>query len=173
MNEWLEMKPGVTWRVVGSTAYWRGTAQALVEAGICKAHQFPGMPGNGEAMSSFNPDGTKPRQGSRIRKRTPGSITIVARGSAFVRYYEVRMMLQPTTRAQAPAGPPVAVLPALETQDAIDTVLDDLSKLDNSINVLAKLPAPASRVTAASLQSIRAARTQLQATIATAEWEVA
>lgn len=169
MTEWKELAPGVQWIVKGSTAFWRGTAQALVDCGIAKAHQFPGMPGNGEMMSSFNPDGTKPRQGSRIRKRMPGSITIVARGSQ----YEVRMMLRPTAGAPASAAPAVAVLPAQETQEAIEAVLDDLRKLDNSINVLAKLPAPASRVTPDSLKRIRDARTALQTTLATADWEVA
>lgn len=167
-----EVAPGVTWCTQGRYAIWRGSAQALIDFGIVKAKQLPGMPGNGRNMSSYNADGTKPRQGNSKEEQKPGRMTIVTRTENGKNAFGVRVLLPKGAEAKAPTAA-VAVLPALETQDAIDTVLDDLRKLDNSINVLAKLPAPASRVTAASLKSIREARTQLQATIATADWEVA
>lgn len=66
-----------------------------------------------------------------------------------------------------------AILPPPQTEAAIETVLDHLRNLDNSINGLAEQPAPLPRVTASSLHRIREARTALQATIATADWEVA
>lgn len=66
-----------------------------------------------------------------------------------------------------------AILPPPQIEAAIETVLDNLRNLDNSINGLAEQPAPLPRVTASSLHRIQGARAALQATIADAEWETA
>lgn len=166
-----EVFPGVVWWYTETEAIWRGTAQALTDAGLAKAYQFPGMPGNGRTSASFNPDGTKPQPGRRIRMRTSGSITIKTLNRATGTLYEVRMLLP--TRMKPSAAAPAAVLPPPDTEQAIENVLQDLGKLDASICGMARVPSPAPRLSAHSLARIRAIRHTLQSAIAEAEWEVA
>lgn len=167
-----EIAPGLTWFTRGCNAVWRGTAEALIAAGRVQAHQLPGAPGNGVTMSSYRRDGTKRHTGPK--RPQPGDFTIAALPRKSGTLYEVRVRL-PSKPSQAAMSRKRAqtVLPPQATQDAIETLLDDLRKLDGSINNLAKLPAPAPRVSAPSLKRIRDARSMLGATIAAADWEVA
>lgn len=173
MTQSQEAAPGVMWFTRGNTAVWRGTAEALIAAGRVHAYQLPGAPGNSLTMSSYRSDGTKVHRGDSRRPR-PGDITIVAMKRKSGMLYEVRVRLPFRTAPESSAPEKSApVLPPQETQDAIESVLEDLRKLDGSICKLSMVPAPAPRVTAFSLKLIREARTKLAATIVAADWEVA
>ena len=63
---------------------FRGTAAALVAAGLIGAHQIPGQPGTGKGMASYLPNGTRVKQGSSAAQRAPGSKRIYRTGNKFV-----------------------------------------------------------------------------------------
>lgn len=63
---------------------FRGTAEALVAAGLIEAHQIPGQPGAGKTMAGYLPDGTRVKQGSGAAHRVPGYKRIYRAGKKFV-----------------------------------------------------------------------------------------
>lgn len=61
---------------------YTGTADALIEAGLVRADQLPGLPGVNKTMRTFAPDGREARKGQNFR-RFPGARRIVKRGQRF------------------------------------------------------------------------------------------
>ena len=75
---------GIEYRDYIRHEIFKGTASALVAAGLIEVHQIPGQPGTGTTMASYLPDGTRVRQGSSAAQRVPGSKRISKAGNKFV-----------------------------------------------------------------------------------------
>jgi hypothetical protein len=61
---------------------FRGTAEALIEAGLIRADQLPGTPGVNKTMRSFAADGAERRNGQN-GWRSPGARQVVKSGRKF------------------------------------------------------------------------------------------
>ncbi len=68
--------PGVTLERIWWGDFYRGTADALIKAGLVRAEQFPGMPGMGKTTAKFMADGTVAPVGGGRHNLGPGSMTI-------------------------------------------------------------------------------------------------
>jgi len=69
-----------------SSCWWdtyTGTAEALIEAGLVRADQLPGLPGVNKTMRTFAPDGRDARKGQNFRG-FPGAMQIIKKGRRFV-----------------------------------------------------------------------------------------
>lgn len=61
---------------------YTGTAEALIEAGLIRADQLPGLPGVNKGQRTFMPDGRDVHKGQNYRY-LPGARRIVKRGRRF------------------------------------------------------------------------------------------
>lgn len=86
-HEWQPFAPGVQRACFGRSDHFRGTAPALVAAGLVAADQFPGMPGMRKMRVTIYADGTIPQvpATSNVVKH-PGDRTVERKG---VNTYEV------------------------------------------------------------------------------------
>lgn len=84
--EWQPFAAGVQRASCGHWDYFRGTAPALVAAGLIAAHQFPGMPGMRKVRVTILADGTVPQSAQAAnRGRGTGTRTVEAKGAGTYR----------------------------------------------------------------------------------------
>lgn len=74
---WIDFAPGVSRRNDLWADEYKGTAMALVNAGIVRFDQLPGQPGMRKTVVTIFPDGTLP-SGSKTVSREPGAKQIRA-----------------------------------------------------------------------------------------------
>lgn len=64
MLDRVEIHPGVFRSPGYGSMVYRGTAEALVAAGVVEQSQLPGQPGNPKTMCTFTPDGRRAGRGT-------------------------------------------------------------------------------------------------------------
>lgn len=127
--------------------HFEGSAESLIDCGIVRRDQLPGMPGNGKVRCTYDAEGRRVPQGHSSSSLTPGRLTVTRvsaarfRVSVNVSEDECERRRQRDHVAIETSGrrrvPHVRLVPAAVSQDTIDclTELLDLARRGELIGV--------------------------------------